>query len=98
MFSFERPYKTWITTPLIFCAVALFLLLMPIIAAPLEALAVLGEFFALIDCQIDQSFAIGFVLAGVPVYYLTRRPDSESASRITLLLCAFRFCRCPTCT
>ena len=37
-----RPYKTWITTPLIFCAVALFLLLMPIIAAPLEALAVLG--------------------------------------------------------
>lgn len=43
MFSFERPYKTWITTPLIFCAVALFLLLMPIIAAPLEALAVLGE-------------------------------------------------------
>ncbi|KAF9264655.1 amino acid transporter [Marasmius fiardii PR-910] len=38
----ERPYKTWITTPLIFCAVALFLLFMPIIAAPLEAIAVLA--------------------------------------------------------
>ncbi|KAH9001146.1 amino acid permease-domain-containing protein [Lactarius akahatsu] len=52
----ERPYKTWITTPLLFCAVALFLLYMPIIAAPLEALAVLG-----------------FVLAGIPMYYITQR-------------------------
>ncbi|RDX56676.1 L-methionine transporter [Lentinus brumalis] len=56
----ERPYKTWIITPLIFCSVCLFLLCMPIIAAPLEAMAVLG-----------------FVLAGVPVYYLTQRPPSE---------------------
>ncbi|KAI0065364.1 L-methionine transporter [Artomyces pyxidatus] len=55
----ERPYKTWITTPLTFCAVALFLLCMPIIAAPLEALAVLA-----------------FVLAGVPMYYLTQRGSS----------------------
>ncbi|CCM02379.1 uncharacterized protein FIBRA_04474 [Fibroporia radiculosa] len=38
----ERPYKTWITTPLIFCAVCIFLLCMPILAAPLEAIAVLG--------------------------------------------------------
>ncbi|KAI5123359.1 hypothetical protein M0805_001780 [Coniferiporia weirii] len=60
-----RPYKTWIITPLTFCAVALFLLLMPVIAAPLEALAVLA-----------------FVLAGVPVYYLTRLPESEGASRV----------------
>ncbi|EKM55586.1 uncharacterized protein PHACADRAFT_93389 [Phanerochaete carnosa HHB-10118-sp] len=52
----ERPYKTWITTPLIFCAVCLFLLCMPIIAAPLEAMAVLG-----------------FVLVGIPIYYLTQR-------------------------
>ncbi|KAI0093863.1 L-methionine transporter [Irpex rosettiformis] len=52
----ERPYKTWIATPLIFCAVCLFLLFMPIIAAPLEAMAVLG-----------------FVLVGIPVYYLTQR-------------------------
>ncbi|EAU88480.2 L-methionine transporter [Coprinopsis cinerea okayama7 len=51
----ERPYRVWITTPLIFCGVALFLLLMPIIAAPLEAIAVLG-----------------FVAAGVPVYFLTQ--------------------------
>ncbi|KAH7914689.1 amino acid permease-domain-containing protein [Hygrophoropsis aurantiaca] len=52
----ERPYKTWIITPLTFCAVALFLLCMPVFAAPLEAMAVLG-----------------FVLTGVPVYYLTNR-------------------------
>ncbi|KAH8833665.1 hypothetical protein DL96DRAFT_1703314 [Flagelloscypha sp. PMI_526] len=30
-----RPYKTWLTTPLLFASVALFLLCMPIIAAPL---------------------------------------------------------------
>ncbi|GBE82155.1 hypothetical protein SCP_0405350 [Sparassis crispa] len=52
----ERPYKTWITTPLIFCAVCLFLLCMPVIAAPLEAMAV-----------------VGFVLVGIPIYYITRR-------------------------
>ncbi|TFK42551.1 L-methionine transporter [Crucibulum laeve] len=38
----ERPYKTWIITPLTFCAVALFLLCMPVIAAPFEAMAVLA--------------------------------------------------------
>ncbi|CAG7846043.1 b(0,+)-type amino acid transporter 1 Short=b(0,+)AT1; AltName: Full=Glycoprotein-associated amino acid transporter b0,+AT1; AltName: Full=Solute carrier family 7 member 9 [Serendipita indica DSM 11827] len=51
----ERPYRTYITTPLIFCGVALFLLSMPIVAAPLEALS-----------------AIGFIAAGVPVYFLTQ--------------------------
>ncbi|KAJ7774570.1 amino acid permease-domain-containing protein [Mycena maculata] len=56
----ERPYKTWIITPLTFCAVALFLLCMPIIAAPLPAVAVLG-----------------FVLAGIPVYYITHRSERE---------------------
>ncbi|KAG9318881.1 amino acid permease-domain-containing protein [Chiua virens] len=40
--NLERPYKTWIITPLIFCSVAIFLLCMPIIAAPLEAVSVLG--------------------------------------------------------
>jgi hypothetical protein len=57
--SLTRPYKTWIITPLAFCAVrsygfmdfsnsrncvpqvALFLLCMPILAAPLQAIAVL---------------------------------------------------------
>lgn len=33
----------------------------------------------------------GFVLAGVPVYYLTRRPDSEGASHIQTILCRFFF-------
>ncbi|KII88471.1 hypothetical protein PLICRDRAFT_111101 [Plicaturopsis crispa FD-325 SS-3] len=60
----ERPYKTWIITPLTFCGVALFLLCMPIIAAPLEAIAVLG-----------------FVLAGIPVYYFTNRNESTELPR-----------------
>ncbi|RXW24138.1 hypothetical protein EST38_g1706 [Candolleomyces aberdarensis] len=60
----ERPYKTWIITPLIFCGVALFLLCMPIIAAPIEAIAVLG-----------------FIAAGVPVYYLTQA-DEDAKPRI----------------
>ncbi|WVQ71791.1 hypothetical protein IAR50_001333 [Cryptococcus sp. DSM 104548] len=34
-----RPYKTWLITPIVFCLVAAFLLLMPIFAAPWEALA-----------------------------------------------------------
>ncbi|KAF8576396.1 hypothetical protein K439DRAFT_664340 [Ramaria rubella] len=38
----ERPYKTWIINPLLFCAVTLFLISMPIVAAPLEALAAFG--------------------------------------------------------
>ncbi|WVW82894.1 hypothetical protein I302_104908 [Kwoniella bestiolae CBS 10118] len=35
----ERPYRAWLINPIIFCAVAMFLLLMPIFAAPIEALA-----------------------------------------------------------
>ncbi|RXK34828.1 L-methionine transporter [Tremella mesenterica] len=42
----ERPYKTMLITPIIFCAVALFLLLMPIFAAPWEALAAFMFIFA----------------------------------------------------
>ncbi|KAJ8489709.1 hypothetical protein ONZ51_g2754 [Trametes cubensis] len=56
----HRPYKTWIITPLVFCAVCIFLLCMPIIAAPLEAIAVLG-----------------FVLAGIPLYYITHRTEGQ---------------------
>ena len=72
-----RPYKTWITTPLIFCGVrrarppslprhpvltaaphqvCVFLLSMPVKAAPTQALA-----------------AACFILTGVPVYYLAQR-------------------------
>ncbi|GMK58980.1 hypothetical protein CspeluHIS016_0604220 [Cutaneotrichosporon spelunceum] len=68
----ERPYKAWITTPVMFCMVrvrttslsqiALFLLLMPIFAAPWEGLA-----------------AFLFMAAGVPVYYLTARSRSRQA-------------------
>lgn len=54
----ERPYRTWITTPLLFCAVSLFLLSMSVLAAPLPSLGV-----------------IGFILLGIPVYYITQRND-----------------------
>jgi amino acid transporter len=54
--NLARPYKAWLITPMVFCAVrvflvwlsvadrqvAMFLLLMPIFAAPWEALAALG--------------------------------------------------------
>ncbi|OZJ06415.1 hypothetical protein BZG36_00542 [Bifiguratus adelaidae] len=39
--NLKRPYKTFIITPIIFCAVTLFLLVMPFISAPLESLAAL---------------------------------------------------------
>ncbi|CAG8476925.1 6668_t:CDS:2 [Ambispora gerdemannii] len=37
-----RPYRVWITTPIIFCCVAVFLVVMPFIRVPLESLAALG--------------------------------------------------------
>ncbi|OAA72569.1 amino acid transporter [Cordyceps fumosorosea ARSEF 2679] len=49
----DRPYKTWITTPIIFCCVSLFLLSRAVFAQPLQTLLV-----------------VGFVVAGVPVYFL----------------------------
>ncbi|GAC96193.1 amino acid transporter [Pseudozyma hubeiensis SY62] len=39
--NLNRPYRTWLGTPILFAAVALFLLLMPIGSAPLEGLAAL---------------------------------------------------------
>ncbi|KAH6686389.1 asc-type amino acid transporter 1 [Plectosphaerella plurivora] len=36
----ERPYKTWITTPIIFCCVSLFLLSRAVFAEPLQTLTV----------------------------------------------------------
>ena len=50
--NLERPYRTWITTPIIFCCVSLFLLSRAVFAQPLQTLIV-----------------VGFVVAGVPVYY-----------------------------
>ncbi|KAG6037437.1 hypothetical protein E4U41_005101 [Claviceps citrina] len=38
----ERPYKTWITTPIIFCCVSLFLLSRAVFARPVQTLAVVG--------------------------------------------------------
>lgn len=38
----ERPYKTWITTPIIFCCVSLFLLSRSVFAEPLQTLIVVA--------------------------------------------------------
>lgn len=38
----ERPYKTWITTPIIFCCVSLFLLSRAVFAQPLQTLIVVA--------------------------------------------------------
>ncbi|KAL1849453.1 hypothetical protein Plec18167_006566 [Paecilomyces lecythidis] len=38
----ERPYRTWITTPIIFCCVSLFLLSRAVIAEPLQTLIVIA--------------------------------------------------------
>lgn len=43
--NLERPYKTWITTPIIFCCVSLFLLSRAVFAEPLQTLIVV--FFVL---------------------------------------------------
>jgi amino acid transporter len=37
----ERPYKTWITTPIIFCCVSLFLLSRAVVAEPLQTVIVI---------------------------------------------------------
>lgn len=51
--NLERPYQTFISTPILFSAVALFLLFMPIFSAPLEALAA----FAFISAGIPMYYA-----------------------------------------
>lgn len=38
----ERPYRTWITTPIIFCCVSLFLLSRAVVAEPLQTLIVMA--------------------------------------------------------
>ncbi|KAF2471145.1 uncharacterized protein BDR25DRAFT_342499 [Lindgomyces ingoldianus] len=40
--TLERPYKTWITTPIIFCCVSLFLLSRAVFAEPVQTLLVVG--------------------------------------------------------
>ncbi|KAG9250932.1 amino acid permease-domain-containing protein [Emericellopsis atlantica] len=40
--NLERPYKTWITTPIIFCCVSLFLLSKAVFAEPIQTLIVLA--------------------------------------------------------
>ncbi|KAG0182970.1 hypothetical protein DFQ29_001114 [Apophysomyces sp. BC1021] len=41
----KRPYRVWLSTPILFCALALFLCTTPFIAAPYESLAAIGFVF-----------------------------------------------------
>jgi amino acid transporter len=50
--NLERPYKTWITTPIVFCCVSLFLLSRAVFAN-----------------LVQTAVVVGFVLAGIPVYF-----------------------------
>jgi hypothetical protein len=49
---------------------------MPIIAAPLPAIAVLGLYLHWFFVS-PARYVTGFVLAGVPVYYITHRSERE---------------------
>ena len=72
----ERPYQTWITTPILFSAVALFLLFMPIFSAPLEGTLLSRAAHELGSADAPCSAALAaaaFILAGVPMYFLTQR-------------------------
>lgn len=40
--NLERPYRTWITTPIIFCCVSLFLLTRAVVAEPVQTLIVVA--------------------------------------------------------
>jgi amino acid transporter len=40
--NLERPYKTWITTPIVFCCVSLFLLSRAVFAEPLQTVVVIA--------------------------------------------------------
>ncbi|KAL1896569.1 hypothetical protein Sste5346_004603 [Sporothrix stenoceras] len=62
--NLERPYKAWITTPIIFCCVSLFLLSRAVFGQPLQTVIV-----------------VGFVLAGVPVYYWRFWSQHRSGSK-----------------
>ena len=59
----------------------MFLLLMPIFAAPLEAFAAFGELlYPCLEVKADLSV---FMSAGVPMYYLTARSREHSRNRTT---------------
>lgn len=57
--------------------VALFLLCMPILAAPLQSLGVIGTWSVLLSSVTARKLTplSGFVLLGIPVYYITRKEE-----------------------
>jgi hypothetical protein len=46
LFINNRPYKVWLTTPIIFGCVAIFLIIMPFARVPLQSLAAVGFILA----------------------------------------------------
>ncbi|CDH54277.1 l-methionine transporter [Lichtheimia corymbifera JMRC:FSU:9682] len=64
----KRPYRVWLTTPILFCIVALFLVTMPFVEAPVEsaisAAAILSAFPVWL-VQVKYRDAIGRIWTGV---------------------------------
>ncbi|CAO3637720.1 unnamed protein product [Cunninghamella blakesleeana] len=50
----KRPYRVWLSTPILFCLVALFLCTTPFIEAPLESLTAIGFLFISIPIWLVQ--------------------------------------------
>lgn len=75
----DRPYRAWLVTPIVFCAVSMFLLLMPIFAAPWEAFAAFGKFMRTDRTRDAETAALVFIASGMPVYYLTVRSRTRNA-------------------
>lgn len=63
----KRPYRVWLTTPILFCIVALFLVTMPFVEAPVEsaisAAAILSAFPVWL-VQVKYRDAIGRIWTG----------------------------------
>ena len=53
---------------------------MPILAAPLQSLGVIGSGALCPDVTLTLTLPLGFVLLGIPVYYITQK--NEDTPRI----------------
>ena len=74
----RRPYKTWITTPLIFCGVCFSRAPLPI--RRLMGLHQVCVFLLSMPIKAAPTQALAalvFILAGVPVYYMTQHEEPD---------------------
>ena len=78
MVGIRRPYKTWITTPLIFCGVCLARVPLPVRWLMFMHQVCVFLLSMPIKAAPTQALAaLVFILAGVPVYYMTQREEPD---------------------